>query len=70
MDDKNYFRSHELGQKIAELMRDEGASPEQGVNAMIFTLALCAVRSNINKAELLNNIGNNIDLVKTWELPQ
>lgn len=64
MDDRNYYRAEELGKKIAVLMRDEGATPEQGINAMIFTLAVCAVTSNIDKAKLLNNLGNNIDLVK------
>lgn len=64
MDDKNYFRAEDLGMKIAMLMREENATPEQGVNAMIFTLAICAVESNIDKAKLLNNLGNNIDLVK------
>jgi len=64
MDDKNYHIAEMLGMKIALLMKQENATPEQGINAMIFSLAVCASQSNIDKAKLLNNLGNNIDLVK------
>jgi len=65
MDDKNYYRAEELARKIAQLMSDEDATPEQGVNALIFTLAIVVKHSNIDKALLLNNLGNNIDRVRT-----
>lgn len=64
MNDVDYKRAEDLGKKIALLMRDEGATAGQGINAMIFLLAVCANQSNINKAELLNNLGNNIDFVR------
>jgi hypothetical protein len=64
MEDRDYQKAEELGMKIALLMQEENATPEQGVNVMVFTLAICACQSNIDKAKLLNNLGNNIDRVK------
>lgn len=60
----DYARAKELGQKIAMLMHQEKATEDQGINALIFTLAVCANQSKIDKALLLNNIGNHIDLVR------
>ena len=53
-----------LSMKIAMLMKKENASPEMGINALMLSLAICCVQSDLDKAFLLNRLGNNIDLIK------
>jgi hypothetical protein len=53
-----------LSTKIVTLMQKEDASPEQGINALMLSLAICCVQSDLDKAFLLNRLGNNIDLLR------
>jgi hypothetical protein len=53
-----------LSMKIAMLMKKEDATPEMGINALMLSLAICCVQSDLDKAVLLNRLGNNIDLIK------
>ena len=53
-----------LSMQIAMLMKKENASPEMGINALMLSLSICCVQSDIDKALLLNKLGNSIDLLK------
>jgi hypothetical protein len=53
-----------LSMKIAMLMKKEDASPELGINALMLSLSICCVQSDLDKAVLLNKLGNSIDLIK------
>ena len=64
INDDDIDKVQSLSMKIAMLMQKEKASPEQGINALMLSLSVCCVQSDIDKPLLLNKLGNSIDLLK------
>jgi hypothetical protein len=54
----------ELGSLVIEMLNEMDASPEEGINALLHVLATCVVVSDLDKAYVLNTLGNAIDRIK------
>jgi hypothetical protein len=54
----------ELGNLVIEMLSEMDASPEEGINALLHVLATCVVVSDLDKAYVLNTLGNAIDRIK------
>jgi hypothetical protein len=54
----------ELGCAVIELLSEMDASPQEGINTLLHVLATCVVTSDLDKAYVLNILGNNIDRIK------